>query len=562
MRLETSQQMRLQQKLILAPRMIQSMEILQLPIMELQERIQQELQENPALELKEPRPEEVAEEERPTEEESADREPELVVDADHDFQKDFDRLEAMNKDWDNSFNEDHRPSRAGQDEEGDKKHDAMQNMPSRPQSLNDYLLDQINLLDVSPRLLEVARFLIANLDENGRLSGPLESLITSDELSATVPGPVTLEEAEEALRLVQRLDPPGVGARDLRECLLLQLTDETPHRDVVRALIENHLDDIVHNRLPVIQRRTGFELNVIKEAIEVLGHLNMRPGAAFASDHAPYVVPDIVVDKTEDGNYTVRLLDDYLPNIYISRRFLEMFKDKRQDPKTREYIKRRIQSAQWLLESIEQRRSTLEKVTKAIVHHQKAFLDKGPESIVPLKMQQIADQVGVHVTTVSRAVDDKWVQTPRGVFRLRDFFRHGTTTTEGDEVAWDIIKRKLLEIIAKENKVNPYSDEELVDRMQESGYPVARRTVTKYRKLLKIPSSRQRKDWTISNGTADTHPAAESEPAIHSHQPAQVESAHEMDGAAHEPPAAEAPPLEAPGVSTATPDQSPTPAIG
>src|SRR5262249_36016963 len=154
--------------------------------------------------------------------------------------------------------------------------------------------------------------------------------------------------------------------------------------------------------------------------------------------------------------------------------------------------------AQWLLESIEQRRSTLEKVTKAIVHHQKAFLDKGPESIVPLKMQQIADQVGVHVTTVSRAVDDKWVQTPRGVFRLRDFFRHGTTTTEGDEVAWDIIKRKLLEIIAKEDKVNPYSDEELVDRMQESGYPVARRTVTKYRKLLKIPSSRQRKDWTIS----------------------------------------------------------------
>src|SRR5262249_52486142 len=232
-----------------------SMEILQLPIMELQERIEQELQENPALEVKEPRPDEAAEEETPAAaEETGDREPELVVDADHDFQKDFDRLEAMNKDWDNSFNEDHRPSRAGQDEEGDKKHDAMQNMPSRPQSLNDYLLDQINLLDVSPRLLELARFLIANLDENGRLSGPLESIITSEELLAKLPGPVTLEEAEEALRVVQRLDPPGVGARDLRECLLLQLSDETPHRDVVRALIENHLDDIVHNRLPVIQR--------------------------------------------------------------------------------------------------------------------------------------------------------------------------------------------------------------------------------------------------------------------------------------------------------------------
>jgi RNA polymerase sigma-54 factor len=501
MRLDTSQQMRLQQKLILAPRMIQSMEILQLPIMELQERIQQELQENPALEMNETRPDETPEEAPPVED-NPDREPELVVDADHDFQLDFDRLEALGKDWEEHLNTDHRPSRAGLDEEGDKKHDAMQNMPSRPQSLQDHLLDQVSLLDVSAELAELAKFLIANLDKNGQLTAPLESTF------AAYGRPVTPEEAEAALKLVQKLEPAGVGARDMRECLLLQLTEDTPHRDVVRTLIEHHLEDIVHNRLPVIQRRTGFDLASIKVAIETLKHLDIQPGARFVSEHVPYVVPDIAVEPAENGEYQVRLLDDYLPNVYISRRSIELLKDKNQDPKTREYIKRKIQSAQWLLESIEQRRSTLEKVTKAIIRHQKAFLDHGPEHITPLKMQQIADQVHVHVTTVSRAVDDKWAQTPRGVFRLRDFFRHGTTTSEGEEVAWDIIKQKLLDIIGKEDKANPYSDEELVKKMDEVGYPVARRTVTKYRKLLKIPSSRQRKDWTISNGAPETHAAA------------------------------------------------------
>src|SRR5207245_4594531 len=159
---------------------------------------------------------------------------------------------------------------------------------------------------------------------------------------------------------------------------------------------------------------------------------------------------------------------------------------------------RKIQSAHWLMESIEQRRNTLEKVTKAIIKHQRAVLEKGPEHIEPLKMQQIADLVGVHVTTVSRAVDDKWVQTPRGIFPLKRFFGGGTHTASGEEVAWETIKQKLLEIIGNENKSNPLSDEDLVNKLSETGYPVARRTVTKYRKMLNIPSSRQRKDWTLA----------------------------------------------------------------
>jgi RNA polymerase sigma-54 factor len=381
-------------------------------------------------------------------------------------------------------------SRNGMDEEGDKKHDAMQNMPSRPQSLHDYLNDQVAFLDLDRARSQLVRHVISYLDDKGYVSA------TPEEIARGYDDPVTPAQVEEALKLVQQLEPPGVGARDLKECLLLQLTPETPQRDVLRVLITNHLEDIEHNRLPVIQRRTGFDLQIIKEAIEALKHLNPRPGARFAAENIPYVVPDIAVERREDGEYDVRLLDDWTPSIYISRRYLDLYRDKSADPKAKEYLKRKIQAAQWLMESIEQRRSTLEKVTKAIIKHQRAFLDRGPEFIEPLKMQQIADQVGVHVTTVSRAVDDKWVQTPRGIFSLKRFFGGGTQTSTGEEVAWETIKQKLLEIIDKEDKSNPLSDEDLVAKLNEAGYPVARRTVTKYRKMLNIPSSRQRKDWT------------------------------------------------------------------
>jgi RNA polymerase sigma-54 factor len=499
MRLDTHMSQRMDQKMILAPRMIQSMEILQLPIMALQERIQQELQENPVLELKEESPDSATatdelETEQPAPAAEADDvtnpEKELVIDDSGNNEIDFDRLEALSKDWDDHFNEGHRPSRNGIDEEGDKKHDAMQNMPSRPQSLHDYLYDQLSFLEASPEQLRLVRYLISHINENGWLSVPLADVILGYDQ------PITEAQAEEALAMLQKLDPLGVGARDLRECLLLQLTPETPHREVLRRLISDHLDDIRHNRLPVIQRRTGYDLHVIKETIEALKHLNPRPGSQYTADNIPYVVPDIAVERTEEGEYEVRLLDDWTPNIYISRRYMELYKDKNADPKAKEYLKRKIQSAQWLMESIEQRRSTLEKVTKAIIKHQRAFLDKGPENIEPLKMQQIADLVGVHVTTVSRAVDDKWVQTPRGIFPLKRFFGGGTQTVTGEEVAWETIKQKLLEIIDKEDKSNPLSDEDLVAKLQEAGYPVARRTVTKYRKMLNIPSSRQRKDWT------------------------------------------------------------------
>jgi len=476
--------------------MIQSMEILQLPIMALQERIQQELQENPVLELKEVSNDETtvdgeaATSPETETEEPASQETELVIDEAGDNELDFERFEAMSRDLEDRYSEEHRPSRGGLDEEGDKKHDAMQNMPSRPQSLQDYLNEQLSFLDATADQLRLIRFLITHIDEKGFLT------VNTEDIARNYDQPVTLVQVEEALRAVQKLEPAGVGARDLKECLLLQLTPEMPYREAMRVLILNHLDDLEHNRLPIIQRRTGFDLATINKAREALKHLSLRPGARFTTDNIPYVVPDIAVERREDGEYEVRLLDDWTPSIYISRRYLEMYRDKGAGPEAKEFLKRKIQAAQWLMESIEQRRNTLEKVTRAIIQHQRSFLNKGPEYIETLKMQQIADLVGVHVTTVSRAVDDKWVQTPRGIFSLKRFFGGGTQTTTGEEVAWETIKQKLLEIIEKEDKANPLSDEELVNKLNESGYPVARRTVTKYRKMLKIPSSRQRKDWS------------------------------------------------------------------
>jgi RNA polymerase sigma-54 factor len=356
--------------------------------------------------------------------------------------------------------------------------------------LQEYLNDQLPFLDATDSQLRLVRFLITHIDKNGWLGIPLEDIARSYDY------PVTMAELEEALRMIQKLDPPGVGARDMSECLLLQLTPEMPHLEVLKVLIQNHLDDITHNRLPVIQRKTGFDLETIQKTKETLKCLNPHPGAQFSVESIPYVIPDIAVERDDDNEYRVKLLDDWTPKVYISRQYMERYRDKSISPQEKEFLKKKIQAAQWLIESIEQRRNTLEKVTRAIIQHQRGFLDKGPEHIEPLKMQQIADQVGVHVTTVSRAVDDKWVQTPRGIFPLKRFFGGGTQTTSGEEVAWETIKQKLLEIVEKENKANPLSDEELVNKLSEAGYPVARRTVTKYRKMLNIPSSRQRKDWT------------------------------------------------------------------
>jgi RNA polymerase sigma-54 factor len=315
-----------------------------------------------------------------------------------------------------------------------------------------------------------------------------------DLLPADAP-PTALELAKQALSVVQNLDPPGVAARDLRECLLVQLKPDMPYYDELRTIISNHLEDLRDNRLPQIEKTTGYNIPRIKAAWEQLRKLNPKPGAGFTETFSQAVTPDVLIERQDDGSYKVILPDTRLPTLHISDHYRKRLSSGTATPEEKEFIKRKINAAQWLIESIEQRRSTLTKVSQAIVDHQIKFLDEGPEHIEPLKMQQIADKVGVHVTTVSRAVDDKWIQTPRGLFPLKRFFVGGTRSEDGDDVAWDIIRIKLQEVIDKEDKQHPFSDDELVDELHKQGLNVARRTITKYRQKMNIPSSRQRREW-------------------------------------------------------------------
>ena len=500
MRLSLGQDLRLVQKQVLAPRMIQSMEILQLSILALQERIEQEMEENPVLELQEEEPEVATAEETEVEERQApdaptDEERELVIDETHANEGDFERLMKMDEEYPEHFEERSRPSRAEIEEAGERKLDAIANMASRPQSLQDYLHDQLGWFDLEPALRTMADRIIYNLDTNGYLQGRLEDLLGSEA------GPEDLELAQRALSLVQKLDPPGVGARDLRECLLLQLVPGILYYEQLRTLISNYLEDLEHNRLPVISRRTGYSIELIQKVLVELRKLSPKPGADYNNIVVPPVTPDVFVEPDENGRYRVRLEEGHTPSLFISPYYRKLFQDAATSDETREYIKRKVNSAQWLIDSIQQRRSTLTKVAQAIVDHQKAFLDKGPEAIEPLKMQQIADKVKVHVTTVSRAVDEKWIQTPRGIFPLKRFFCGGTTSADGEEVAWDTVRLKLQEIIDNEDKQHPLSDDQLVQQLAAAGITVARRTVTKYRKAMGVLSSRQRREWSEDQPT-------------------------------------------------------------
>ncbi len=477
----------------MAPRMIQSMEILQLPLLALQERIEQELIENPVLETQEETPaSDDVDDDIESPDAPAETERELVVDEKSDNVEDFERLLDLDREVPDYFDERPRSSSNRIEEDANRKHDAMANVESRHETLNDYLMHQLGELDLDPALEMMCTRIISSLDakDGGYLRCSLPDLLPADADAGQQ------ELAENALEIVQQFDPPGIAARDLRECLMLQLTPDLPFYTELRTLITGHLEDLRDNRLPAIQKATGYSIERIHEVWEQLKKLNPKPGAAFAETFVATATPDVRVERTEDGKYKVIVDDDRTPSLYISDYYRRRLQSGDATPEEREYIKRKVNAAQWLIESIQQRRNTLTRVAQAIVDYQVKFLEEGPEAIEPLKMQQIADQVGVHVTTVSRAVDDKWLQTPRGILALRRFFVGGTQTAEGDEVAWDTIRLKLQEVIDNEDKKKPYSDDHLVEELAKHGLQVARRTITKYRQKMGIPSSRQRRDWT------------------------------------------------------------------
>lgn len=481
----------MQQQMKLSPRMIQAMEILQLPLMALQERIDAEMEVNPVLEMSLSEPAELAG--GPVEESQERGERALVVDQGHDNSEDFQRLAEFEAEYGAEFiPEASPPAQAPDPGDRDRKLDAMANTPAPAVSLNEYLLEQWIFVEAAAEIKQAGETILGNIDDDGYLRAPLE------EMARQNPQPIAMPILREALRLVQTLEPIGVGARDLKECLLIQLGAlAAAGSDVAleTELVAHFLREIEMNHLPQIARKTNRSIEQIKSAIENLAKLNPHPGRLIGERPVPVIMPDVVVETDDDGQVVVYTPDGHTPRLHISRMYAKMSRDKATDRDARQFIQKSMRSAEWLMSAIEQRRHTVRRVTEEVFAFQREFLEHGPEALRPLPMADVAAKVGVHVATVSRAVAGKYVQTPKGIFPLRMFFSGGTTTAEGEDVSWDAVKVKLREVVDNEDKSNPLNDDELAAELGRHGITVARRTIAKYRGLLDIPPARKRRQY-------------------------------------------------------------------
>jgi RNA polymerase sigma-54 factor len=505
MQLSQSLQIRPELRQLLTPRMIQSMEILQLPLAALEERIEQELQSNPVLEFgegeteAEPIPDsdpadankqEFTEDERP-----------LNVKENSDQSEDFERLAKLSEYLENEeffTNGANYRQAASYDGERDKKLDAMNNTAARSMTLAEHLMGQWAFVDCSAGVRRAGEEIIKYIDAEGYFR------VDPEQVRKDSKHPISAEDLMAALQLIQTLDPAGVGARHLQECLLIQLDmlrmdDEASDGhdfELERALITDHLKDLEMNRYPQISKRVGRPIEDLKAAVKRLGRLHPYPGKQIGGEEAHAVIPDAIIYYDEENDkYEIEMANDPAPSLFISGMYRKWLKNRTCDKKTREFLANNVRNARWLIESIEQRKSTIMRVIRAVVDAQREFFDKGPEHLKPLPMISVADQLGIHVATVSRAVSEKWIQTPRGVFPLRRFFSGGTTSAEGEDMSWDAVKEKLKAIVETEDKKNPLNDDDIVIKLKEQGIELARRTVAKYRKILNIATARQRREF-------------------------------------------------------------------
>jgi RNA polymerase sigma-54 factor len=491
MKLGLSQSARLEQRLVQSPQMIQAMQILQLSSLDLQDRIQQELVENPFLEVADA---DAADKEASTAE-AADGasangttttvEPEPEAGGVETMLEDLERYE---RDYSDGF----RPRAAG-GEDGDKKLEAMANTPDMEKSLAEALIEELSFLDMDERRRRVAEYLIYSFDERGYLKNPLEEI--ARECSQPDEPEVTVAELEAALIELRSISHPAMGARDLKEALLLQIDAHGLDQPLLRTIVANHLEDLEHNRLPRIAKATGRSIEAIKQAVEALKMLDPHPGAEYGESRAAVITPDVIVEEI-DGEFEVRLDRQRTPELTLSPAYREFLRQAQKGDGVREWVKKRLEAARWFIDAIHQRQSTLQRIAEAIFKRQRGFLERGVSGFKPLRMQEVADEVGVHISTVSRAVSSKYAQTPRGIYPLKYFFTGGTQKASGEVASQVSIKQRIADLVAQEEASHPLSDEELAALLEEKdNVRIARRTVTKYRKALNIPSSNQRRQF-------------------------------------------------------------------
>jgi RNA polymerase sigma-54 factor len=386
-------------------------------------------------------------------------------------------------------------------DEHDRKLEAIKNTAALPQSLHEHLTRQWQLVEAEDGVKKAGSIIIDYIDEKGYLTVRLEQLYNKDRAD------FTLDDLKQALQLVQKLEPPGIGARDLKECLLIQLVRRSESEDGMaqssedmsfeQRLVSEHMDELLENRLPDIARKMNCSVEEINRAIERMSKLDTSPGLQIGSVRNHPITVDVIVQSLDDStDYSVRLADSNLPALRVSSYYAKMAKDTAVNEKTKKFLQNNIRSAQWVIDAIEQRKNTLLKVARSVVGFQRQFFEKGQLYLKPLPMSKVADDVGVHLATVSRAVAGKYIQCSWGILPLRKFFSGGTEDTEGQEHSWEAIRAKLQQIIDAEDKNKPLSDDQILKKLAEAGIEnLARRTVAKYRKLLNIPAARFRKKY-------------------------------------------------------------------
>jgi RNA polymerase sigma-54 factor len=467
-----TQNQRLAQTQVLSPQMQQSLNVLQAPTLELRHMVHLELAQNPTLESESS---EISLEEAGLEQ--AERE--------DDFDSEFSRLSQMDDEWREYLSQSRtRGPRTAEDEE---RRQFLFDSLTAPETLAQHLESQLAAEPLSAAERADVSRLIGYLDDRGFLSSPLREIVFEEG--------VPIDRLKAAKKILQGLEPAGVGAETLQECLLLQLERQGRADSLEYRLVSGHLDDLARRRLPDLAKKLKVPVERISQAAEMIGDLNPRPAQDFAATGQNlYVQPDLAVERV-NGRYVVTLNQEAVPRLRISNTYKDLMAKSGTGEEVRGYIRERIRSGKFFIQSIEQRQQTIRKIAEEIVARQSEFLDHGPSHLKPMNMAQLAEVVGVHETTVSRAVNGKYMQTPKGVYELRYFFTTGLETESGESMSNVSVKAALQELIKVEDSAKPYSDDAIVKKLHEQGIKLARRTVAKYRDELGILPSHLRKTY-------------------------------------------------------------------
>jgi len=489
MALELKQSVKLAQQLVVTPQLQQAIKLLQLSRMELAELIQNELLENPVLEDSEGEPREAEAEKQSTAERHEKAKDE---DRGHDHSsdeigdKDGALKEPADFDWSNYLETYNAPGYSIERESRGDEVPTYENVLKQTESLQDHLLWQLHLSSMQGDELNIGTEIIGNINDDGYLQSTVDELAQKTKTSP--------ELVEATLEKVQTFDPTGVAARDIKECLLLQVKQIGDDTGLVSKMISDHLPDLEKHNYNQLAKKLGVELDAVKEAAQLISNLEPKPGRPFSTESPHYITPDVYVRKVGD-DYVITLNEDGMPKLRVSdfyRRALMRGSDVANQ--TREYIQGRMRAAAWLIKSIHQRQQTLYKVSRSIVKFQNDFFEKGLIHLKPLVLKDVADDIEMHESTISRVTTNKFMHTPRGIFELKFFFNSGITQLEGGGVASEAVKMMVKRMIADEDTSSPFSDQEIANRLREKNVDIARRTVAKYRESLGIlPSSRRKR---------------------------------------------------------------------